>query len=105
MELWNLLVPNATCGGSPHASSAGTVMSPPPPAMASMNPPASPAKNKKMKRSGVMGKAEQAPLRRFHQQPGFPMISRNFALCARRVWLTEGEFYGGKNETGDHQNQ
>ena len=40
-----LFVPSANCGGNPTASNAGTEINPPPPAIESMNPAASPAKN------------------------------------------------------------
>src|SRR4051794_13285538 len=53
-ELWNLLVPSASCGGRPEASNAGTVMSPPPPAMASMKPPAKPARKRRARVRGGM---------------------------------------------------
>jgi hypothetical protein len=35
---WSLLVPSASIGGTPANNRAGIMISPPPPAMASMNP-------------------------------------------------------------------
>ena len=42
-EAWPLFVASAICGGSPAASSDGTVSSPPPPAIASTSPAANAA--------------------------------------------------------------
>ena len=42
----SLLVPSASCGGSPQPNRAGTVISPPPPATESMNPATTAAANR-----------------------------------------------------------
>ena len=51
----SLFVPSATCGGKPAANKAGSVISPPPPAIASMKPPHSPATNSSVSCSGDSG--------------------------------------------------